>query len=101
MLLAVYQASETNSNVKALFALLNVPGDLEYVTWKLSTWLLDLAHILVDTFARIARQERYSGTKTHVTGNSDEFRAPTFGEKYFRKEDWEQVFFLLPKSPFV
>ncbi len=31
MLLAVYQAPETYSNLKALFTLLNVPGDLECV----------------------------------------------------------------------
>ncbi len=31
MLSAVCQAPETNSNLKALFTLLNAPGDLEYV----------------------------------------------------------------------
>ncbi len=59
MLLAVYQAPETFSNLKALFALLNVPDDLEYVyacDLKLSTRLLDLSNIPADIPARIARE---------------------------------------------
>ncbi len=63
------------------------------VTWKLSTWLLDLAHIPAGTTARIARQKWHSGTQTDVTDNSDEFRAPTFVEDYLQKEDWDQAIF--------
>ncbi len=38
------------------------------VTWKLPTWLLDLAHISADNPARIARHEQHSGTQTHRCG---------------------------------
>ncbi len=67
MLLAVYQDPETYSNLVALFTLLNAPGDLDYV-YACDLTVINIAHIPADIPARIARQDRHSGTQTHRYG---------------------------------
>ncbi len=88
MLFSVCQAPETYSNLKALFTLLNAPGDLEYV-YACGLKVVNMAagpsshssRHPADTF-----KSDTVGPRRTVTDNSDVCRATTFDEDVFRKE---------------